>query len=60
LAKEAGSNENDPALVRLLKALEALEKCQAGGMTERWLEITFIELDLQAAFSAFNEAHKNK
>jgi hypothetical protein len=54
-AKEAGIDENDPSLVRLLKALEATEKWQAGTMTE-YLEIAFIEFELQAAFKAFDQA----
>jgi hypothetical protein len=53
--KEAGIDENDPSLVRLLKALEATEKWQAGTMTE-YLEIAFIEFELQAAFKAFDQA----
>ena len=54
-AKEAGIDENDPSLVRLLKALEATEKWQAGTMTE-YLEIVFIEFELEAAFKAFDQA----
>jgi hypothetical protein len=58
-AKEAGIGDNDPSLVRLLKALEATEKWQAGTMTE-YLEIAFIEFELEAAFKEFGEAHENK
>ena len=58
-AKEAGIDENDPSLVRLLKALGATEKWQAGTMTE-YLEIAFIEFELEAAFKEFGEAHQNK
>jgi hypothetical protein len=58
-AKEAGIDENDPSLVRLLKALEAAEKWQAGTMTE-YLEIAFIEFELEVAFKEFGEAHQNK
>ena len=58
-AKEAGIDEKDPSLVRLLKALGATEKWQAGTMTE-YLEIAFIEFELEAAFKEFVEAHENK
>jgi hypothetical protein len=55
-AKEAGIDENDPSLVRLLKALEATEKWQAGTMTE-YLEIAFIEFELEAAFKRNSVKH---
>ena len=47
--------------MRLLKALEleATEKWQAGTMTE-YLEIAFIEFELEAAFKELGEAHQNK
>jgi hypothetical protein len=48
-AKEAGIDENDPSLVRLLKALGATEKWQAGTMTE-YLEIAFIEFELAGVY----------
>jgi hypothetical protein len=58
-AKENGIDENDPTWVRIINALEALEKLQAGTMTE-YLEIAFIEFELEAAFKAFDQAHRGK
>ena len=47
-SKENGIDENDPTWVRMINALEALEKWQAGTMTE-YLETAFIEFELEAA-----------
>ena len=58
-AKENGIDENDPTWVRVINGLEALEKWQAGTMTE-YLEIAFIEFELEAAFKAFDQAHREK
>ena len=58
-AKENGIDENDPTWVRMINALEALEKWQAGTMTE-YLETAFIEFELEAAFKAFDQAHREK
>jgi hypothetical protein len=58
-AKEAGIDESDPTWMGVINALEVMEKWQTGMMTE-YLEIAFIEFELEAAIKAFNEAHKNK
>jgi hypothetical protein len=58
-AKEVGIDEKDPTWVRVINALEAMEKWQAGMMAE-YLEIAFIGFELQAAIKAFNEAHRSK
>jgi hypothetical protein len=58
-AKEAGIDESDPTWLRIISALEAMEKWQAGMMVD-YLEIAFIGFELQAATKAFNEAHRSK
>jgi hypothetical protein len=58
-AKEDSIDENDPRWVRIINALEALEKLQAGTMTE-YLEIAFTEFELEAAFKAFDQANREK
>jgi hypothetical protein len=45
--------------VRVISALEALEKWQAGMMAD-YLEIAFIGFELRAAFKVFNETHRSK
>jgi len=45
--------------VGIINALEALGKWQAGTMTE-YLEIAFMEFELEAAFKAFDQTHKEK
>jgi hypothetical protein len=50
-AKEAGIDESDPTWVRLINALEAMEKWQAGMMAD-YLEMAFMGFELQAAIKA--------
>jgi hypothetical protein len=50
-AKENGIDENEPTWVRLINALEALEKWQTGMMAD-YLEMAFIWFELQAAIKA--------
>jgi hypothetical protein len=58
-AREAGIDENDPAWVRVINALESLEEWQAGMMTE-YLEMAFMGFELEASMKAFNAAQRNK
>lgn len=58
-AKEAGIDENEPTWVRVINAMEAMEKWQAGMIAE-YLEIAFIGCELDAAIKAFNEAYRSK
>ena len=50
-AKEAGIDESDPEWLRIINALEAMEKRQSG-MIADYLEMAFIGFELQAAIKA--------